>query len=252
MAMEHDLGAAIRCLHEGMNYARTRYWYARRHRRLGPLREAAFAAYLNQSPRGLHIGASDAVLEKWFNTDLEPHSPGVYYLDASLPFPFPDHCFDFIFSEHMIEHIPFPAALHLLSECRRVLKPSGVIRIATPNLRNIVSLITAHDAEKERYLDWAVETFHLPSSGYPKSPMVVNNFFRSWGHQFLYEPETLQEAMAQSGFCNIVQEAPGRSSRPFLQNLERHGGAIGDWINQFETMVFEAAATAKAHRASAA
>jgi len=251
--MEHDFRAAIRCLHEGMKYARMRYWQARRYRRLGPLREAAFAAYLHQSPRGLHIGASDASLEKWFNTDLEPHSTGVYYLDATLPFPFPDHCFDFVFSEHMIEHIRFTDALHFLSECRRVLKPSGVIRIATPNLRNIVSLITAHDAETERYLDWAVETFHLPSRGYPKSPMVVNNFFRSWGHQFLYEPETLQAAMAQSGFCDIVQEAPGRSSRPFLQDLERHGGAIGDWINQFETMVFEATAIGvSAHRASAA
>jgi len=238
----HQFRAAVRCLHEGIHYARTQYWYARHYGRLAPMRDAAFAAYTKQSPRGLHIGASDAALEKWFNTDLEPHSPGVYYLDATQPFPFPDRCFDFVFSEHMIEHIPFSTGLRFLLECKRVLKPDGVIRIATPNLRNIVALITARDPEADRYLDWAVETFQLPKSGYPKAPMVINNFFRSWGHQFLYDPETLQEAMAQTGFGDIVQEAPGRSSRLFLQDLERHGTVIGDWTNQFETMVFEGTA----------
>src|SRR5512135_2173820 len=42
--------------------------------------------------------------------------------DVTKPLPFPDGYVSGIFSEHMIEHIPFDAALGLLKECRRVLQ----------------------------------------------------------------------------------------------------------------------------------
>lgn len=240
--MRHDFKAGFRSLREGMDHARTRYWCFRYYQDLARARDSAFVAYMKQSPRGLHIGAADVGIENWFNTDLDPRTPGIYYLDATQRFPFPDHCFDFIFFEHMIEHIPFRAGLQLLGECRRVLTPAGIVRIATPNLRNIIALIDARDPDADRYTRWAVETFQLPNGRYPKAPMVVNNFFRSWGHQFLYDPDTLREALAQSGFHDIVQEKPGASARPRLRGLERHGRAIGEWTNEFETMVFEGSA----------
>lgn len=237
--MRHDFKAGIRSLHEGLNHARTRYWHARHFDALNRARDAAFAAYRNHSPCGLHIGAAECPLENWFNTDLEPHTAGVYYLDATLPFPFPDHCFDFVFSEHMIEHIPFKYGLHMLAECKRVLKPGGVVRIATPNLRNIIGLITSPTPETNRYLDWSLEKFQLPTGQYPKAPIVINTFFHSWGHQFLYDPETLTQAMTQSGFHDIIQERPGTSSRPFLRGVERHDKLVGELVNEFETMVLE-------------
>jgi predicted SAM-dependent methyltransferase len=229
-------------LGEGISHARVRYWCARHYQRLSHERDAAFTRYSSYSPRGLQIGAAGTTLDNWFNTDLDPRKEGVYYLDATQPLPFPDHSFDFIFSEHMIEHIPFASGLQLLSECRRVLKPSGVVRTATPNLKNILALIADHDPDVERYLDWAVETFKLPQKPFPKAPVVINNFFRSWGHQFLYDPETLREVMARAGFRDIVQQQVGTSVHVPLRGLEHHGHAIGEWINQFETMVFEGSA----------
>jgi 2-polyprenyl-3-methyl-5-hydroxy-6-metoxy-1,4-benzoquinol methylase len=44
---------------------------------------------------------------------------------------FPDQHFDVILMSHVIEHLPDP--LDELTECRRILKPSGSIVIATPN-----------------------------------------------------------------------------------------------------------------------
>lgn len=242
MHSPHNLRDAVSSIREGVDHARAQYWRVRHYKRLNEERDAAFAAYKSQSPRCLHIGAANFDIKNWFNTDLAPKTPGVYYLDATKRLPFPDCTFDFIFFEHMIEHIPFTAGRQLLAECRRVLERAGVVRISTPNLRNILALISSHDRETETYLNWAVKTFNLPQEPYPKAPVVVNNFFRSWGHQFLYDPETMRRAMEEASLVNIVQEKVGVSAHPLLRGLERHGQAIGDSINEFETMVFEGAA----------
>jgi ubiquinone/menaquinone biosynthesis C-methylase UbiE len=44
---------------------------------------------------------------------------------------FPDNHFDAVHSAHVIEHVYDPVAL--LTECRRILKPSGTLVILTPN-----------------------------------------------------------------------------------------------------------------------
>src|SRR5438477_50522 len=82
-------------------------------------------------------GAGFNSLPGWLNTDLEPKSASVIYLDAAKPLPFAYSTFDYIFSEHVIEHIPYPQGLSMLKECFRVIKPGGTIRIATPNLEQI-------------------------------------------------------------------------------------------------------------------
>jgi hypothetical protein len=127
-----------------------------------------------------------------------------------------------------------------------------VVRTATPNLKNILALNTNHNPDVDRYLTWAVEAFSLPPEPYPRAPMVINNFFRAWGHQFLFDPETLRATLAEAGFRNIVQQQPSESAHAPLRGLEHHGDAIGKWgthgeaigkwVNQFETMVFEASA----------
>jgi predicted SAM-dependent methyltransferase len=59
-------------------------------------------------------------------------SEGTVFLDATTPFPFDCGTFDYIYCEHMIEHISWQKGQTMLRECHRVLKPRGVMRIATP------------------------------------------------------------------------------------------------------------------------
>ena len=54
--------------------------------------------------------------------------------------PFDDNTVDFIFSEHMIEHLPEKTIRRFWGECFRVLKPSGWMRHSTPDLTFIVRL----------------------------------------------------------------------------------------------------------------
>lgn len=41
----------------------------------------------------------------WLNADLQRNHPEVRYLNAGSPYPFPDKSFDYIFSDHLFEHL---------------------------------------------------------------------------------------------------------------------------------------------------
>jgi SAM-dependent methyltransferase len=50
---------------------------------------------------------------------------------------FPDQSFDFVTLRHVFEHVSDPLAT--LAECRRILKPGGLLGLATPNGRSLGS-----------------------------------------------------------------------------------------------------------------
>src|SRR5918994_2691666 len=119
----------------------------------------SFQEYLStHTLRKLHIGAGDDALAGWLNTDIDPGADDVFFLDATKPFPFNDNTFDYVYSEHMIEHISRRDASFMLNECRRVLKPSGIIRIATPDLQVIAGLYAGTgDPDKQYYIKWITD-----------------------------------------------------------------------------------------------
>lgn len=204
--------------------------------------KAHIAAYLRQHQlRCLQIGAGPTRVTGWLCTDLRPRQRGAVYLDATQPFPIPGASFDFVDSEHMIEHISFAEGLAMLRECHRILKPGGRVRIATPDLGR---LLRTYGGENEgiaqRYLEWIARSF-LSGPEHATPVFVINNAFRNWGHQFLYDEETLRGALLAAGFADVRRYAPGESGNQVFRDLERHGHNIGDEeINQFETMVLEA------------
>jgi SAM-dependent methyltransferase len=107
--------------------------------------------------RGLHFGSGANVLAEWLNTDmvrlgdlegnlterdrLARVNGDLYYLqhDATERFPLEDGSFDWIYSEHFIEHLSPEQGVEWLQEVRRLLRPGGHARITTPDLRRYVT-----------------------------------------------------------------------------------------------------------------
>lgn len=204
-------------------------------------RPALVEGYLSSHPvRKLHIGCGKNIHEGWLNTDLCPVRGDVVHLDATARFPFPSESFDYVFSEHMIEHVPYEAGQVLLRECCRILRPGGKIRISTPNLRNMVTLMSdSEGATQKQYIKRSSDRY-IPLNTRYLPGFVLNNFFWDFWHYFVYDPDTLGQAFSEAGFEQVTQVEIGISSDPNLSNLESHAGVVGGDLNSFETMVLEA------------
>jgi predicted SAM-dependent methyltransferase len=182
--------------------------------------------YLSQTTeRKLHIGCGENVLAGWLNTNLCPVSADILHLDATQPFPFSDKEFDYIYTEHVIEHVPYAQALRMVGECFRVLKPNGRIRLSTPDLAFLIDL---HGEEKSdlqiRYVQWAVDTFIRRARPYRGAveytdAFVINNFFRDWGHEFIYDEKTLRALMESAGFSEVKRVGLNQSDHESFRNL---------------------------------
>jgi predicted SAM-dependent methyltransferase len=192
--------------------------------------------------RKLHIGCGDNLLSGWLNTEYEGIAPrSVLYLDASEPFPLPSDTFDLVFSEHMIEHVSLGAAFSMLQESRRVLKPGGLIRISTPPLEYLIKLLVSPTPEDEEYLRFHCQEWN-PQSPVFTAAVAVADYYKLWGHQFVYDEPTLRALMSKAGFVSIEKVAINESSHPELRNLE-HDERLPKGMLKLLTLTLEAEKT---------
>ena len=199
--------------------SRKTFWYLAH--RFGMRDRRLAEQYILQSHvRKLHLGCGWNLLPGWLNMDYLPESRDALYLDARRPFFFRDETFDYVFSEHMIEHIPYHDGRNMLGECHRILKRCGKIRISTPDLAFLIELYRADKSPlQQEYIAWANRTFvkHAPEDN---EVFIINNFMRDWGHTFIYDKNTLTTAMAAAGFINIYKCDLRQSKECALRNLE--------------------------------
>lgn len=191
------------------------------------------------SPHRLQVGCGSHPLPGWLNTDWLPASRSIVQMDATCPFPLPDQCVDYVFSEHMIEHVDYPGGCRMLAECHRVLRDGGVLRISTPDLAFLIELYRDPSSDfRRRYLEWDRRSF-WPYAPQPAASFAINNFVRAWGHRFIYDEETLRQALQNAGFGGIVRCELGESSHEALRNLENESRLPNGFL-RFQTMTLEA------------
>jgi predicted SAM-dependent methyltransferase len=95
----------------------------------------------------------------------------------------------------MIEHVSYPQASLMFAECFRILKRNVTIRIATPDLSFLINLYNRHKSDAENnYIEWATKT-SIKGAPYNDVVFVINNFVRDWGHQFIYDENTLRSSL---------------------------------------------------------
>lgn len=186
--------------------------------RKNPLKQAA-RRILGQ-PKGkvmLNVGCGTDYKEGWVNIDNNSDN-NIKKLDKNWdlrnPLPYKDNSVDFVFNEHLIEHLTLEEGQTVIKDLMRVLKPGGVLRIATPNLAEVVDQYTSLPINK----DPTIKRFKLD---YIKTPAErINIAFREWGHKYLYDAEEITRRVKEAGFSKIKLCKLRESKYPELQNLE--------------------------------
>jgi len=206
----------------------------------------------------LHIGCARHHLDGWINADYKnPRDSCDIDFDATKEFPYDNESIDYIFSEHMIEHVSYFEGCYMIKECYRVLKPGGKIRISTPDLKFLIELYNEDKTDLQKnYItishnkyDYGIRGFDnckecnekpvFTSVSKPTDTFVINNFFRDWDHKFIYDEKTLQDVFESTGFSDIKSHKIMESDDKHfcgLENIER----MPDGFLQLETFTLEA------------
>ena len=185
----------------------------------------------------LHLGCGRNILDGWINTDFNTAKfGGCEHLDVTEKFPYDDNSVDYIFSEHMIEHISLQDGKFQLEESFRVLKSGGKIRISTPDLKFLIELYTDNKTDlQKRYIDYTVNhPAYNVSIG--TDTFIINNFVRDWDHTFIYDEKTLKSLFESIGFFDVKSYLITESEDENLKNLEHTTDEIN--IKQGQTKEF--------------
>lgn len=173
----------------------------------------------------LNIGAGTQKLPGFVNIDIEPGADIV--LDVRKGLPFASNSVDGIYSEHFIEHVVQGDICFFLRECRRVLAPGGIMRVATPDLDEIIADYVRGGAQSGAnphswlHPEWAKYDYEWVANRCE----MLNLAMREWGHQWLVNEEELRRLGIFCGLRVLDRRTWGDSPTPWLRGLETRSGS---------------------------
>lgn len=150
-------------------------------------------------------------LDGWENYDAE--------MDISKHLIFENESVDYIYIEHGIEHITQKEAWDFLEECYRILKHGGKIRVAFPDIYQIV---IANSREYNYFITGLAESMKMPFHKSIDMKETIRTMFLGLNHKSAWTSGLMQGFLEGAGFVYILSCKVGESPDRELCNLEQH------------------------------
>jgi SAM-dependent methyltransferase len=149
-------------------------------------------------------------------------APDVIAWNLMRGIPFADGASDTVYHSHLLEHFDRDDALNLLIECRRVLKPGGLIRVVVPDLETWVDAyrqsasnaiagggISGHEQVIDDLFGQFVQ--RQPPTRRSQKPLVRwlerlilgDSASTGWTHRWMYDRFTLPALLVRAGFDEV-------------------------------------------------
>lgn len=215
----------------------------------------------------LNVGCGTRMHRSWNNVDMSPYAllghhrtlsralarlgilsaerqarlaaldPDIVRWDLRRGIPYPQGSMDVVYHSHVLEHFDRGDAIGLLAECRRVLKPGGVLRVVVPDLQVIVAgyqsavsrLAKADETaalDHERTIDALFEQMvrRVPAglrdqiglARFVEQRLRPNAAVAGELHRWMYDRYSLARRLRAAGFENIAV-------------CEAHTSRVSDW-----------------------
>jgi len=156
-------------------------------------------------------------LAEGFDTEEYDVRPGLRFRDGEV---------DAIYSSHFLEHLTIYEGFAVLSECYRVLRPGGRIRLVLPKTGEIIQRYLSDRMDDYRFIVPELDT--VSSQGL-KFVMLFfgggdssRNFDTYTGHRSCYDPASAREILERTGFKDVCFPELMESEVPELRGLDGH------------------------------
>lgn len=161
------------------------------------------------SPPGrtrLNLGCGSRTYSLWDNIDHDAECQPDHQLDlGNQPLPYKDNSVEAIYHSHALDHLTFREGQFCLGECRRVLKPGGVLRVVVCDLGKFAEAYTAGTLNQFAYFQpaefAAAKTQGLKFGMLACGGMSDRKFYS--GHKLLMDGPALVECLELAGFAGV-------------------------------------------------
>lgn len=191
-----------------------------------PVAKARLTRALRTAPRPLKLEIGGIKPRPgWVVTNVSAVTRN--YLDATVAWPLEGGSVSHVYADNVIEHITLEQARAMLAEAYRCLRPGGVIRIVTPDIRGHIEMYLAGTGS----LDSAAAQHYRKAGLTVEHPVdLVRIPIGSFGHHtgYVYDFETLDAELTRAGFHSTTRRELGQSPHPELAGLDdrqSEGGA---------------------------
>jgi predicted SAM-dependent methyltransferase len=139
----------------------------------------------------LNLGCGQRFHKDWTNLDFSSNNENVISCNLLKGIPFGDNEFNVVYHSHLLEHFSKNQGENFMKECYRVLKPEGILRIAVPDLEqivkeylNILNRIDNNDLQADDDYNWIMLEIY--------DQAVRNNSGGMMG-EYIYQPRMPNE-----------------------------------------------------------
>ncbi len=184
----------------------------------------------------INVGCGWECREGWLNVDNTEKPQAKNYpilkMDATGQWPYEDETFEYVLSEHMIEHLPEAKGLSFLKEALRCMKTNAVARITCPDREFAEDLIKLGDFHPF-VVNYCRDIFKRQST-LGDAAQISKRMLYGQGHVWVPTAEMLINQMQKAGFKNVKQVTYGESEHDVFNGLEQSNG-----VREWETLCVE-------------
>jgi predicted SAM-dependent methyltransferase len=165
-----------------------------------------------QNKEYLHLGCGPNIFCNWVNLDahtkksiLSLTQDEIFRHDLRKRLPFSNNCFTGIYTEHCLEHLNPKESFDVLSECFRVLKNGGTLRVIVPDAEKYAKYYLAKITKSD--------TTHFGEfNGWKLGAEALRGLTCYLGHYTLYDTELLVKYLEFIGFSEVKTSKCGESA----------------------------------------
>jgi predicted SAM-dependent methyltransferase len=156
-------------------------------------------------------------------SNLVDWSPAIIRADLRRRLPYEDGQVTAIYSSHALEHLYFADAQRLLTDCFRVLRKGGVLRLALPDFHDIAISVLAAEAQSGLELHARLNAYPLER---PRGRRRLQSLLSASHHRWQPTRQLVETMLLTAGFETVQFPTFQDGQLPDLTDIETRPASL--------------------------